>query len=218
MSIALPAGLDSMNTLALMRGRGARPEAQTIKLVWRSEGLLGYIFEEVQWPRDVQWDDPDLEGHRSIPLVVQRTRSGLGVDRAHHCGRRRQRALGGGPCRRDGPAPGGGIVVCCPSAAVPGRGWGLDHERARSAYPACPSLCAHPKLGNQGTKRRALERNSGHAVPDCLLSQSAHDTRSAACYRAMRKQLACTARLAQTVEYLLGPSTILHRGREKETR
>jgi len=58
-------------------------------------------------------------------------------------------------------------------------------------------------MGNQGTKRRTLERNSGHAVPDCLLSQSAHDTRSASCYRVVRKQLVCTARPTQTVEYSL---------------
>ena len=81
----------------------------------------------------------------------------------------------------------------------------MDHKRARGVVdPACPSLCAHPKLGNQGTKRRTLERNSGHAVPDCMLSQSSHEARSASWYRVMRKQLLCIARLTQTVEYLLG--------------
>ena len=54
-------------------------------------------------------------------------------------------------------------------------GVGSNHKR-HGVNPACPRPRALPKVEQQGTRRRTPERNSGRAVPDCSLSQSAHYT------------------------------------------
>ena len=79
--------------------------------------------------------------------------------------------------------------------------WGRITERAACGPCLPPSLRA-PENGKSGNETAHAGTEQRSRRPDCSLSQSAHDIRSASCYRVVRKQLVCTARLTQAVEYL----------------